>query len=137
MTNVLAKIGAALFVAWGAIHVLGGVAILSALSESVAAGFATYRNSGQSYDGLAGAVLGYFAFLLVGIGLAAAAIGGAVNWRNSQSGLAINTAMIGFTEVGLVWFLVLPGYVSWSQASVGLVPFLLAAVLSGIACQAR
>ena len=133
--KLLVKIGAVFFVAWGLIHVIGGASILAALGDGVDSGYATYRNSSGSYDPLAGSVLGYFAYLLVCIGLAVAAMGATMNWKNSQSGLAVNTAVIAVTEIGLVYFLVVPGFVSWSEASIGFAPFFVAAAASGIACR--
>lgn len=133
--KTMARIGAALFVAWGLIHILGGATILAAAADSAEAGFAAYRNSGGSYNELSGAVLGYFAYLLIVAGIIVAFVGVTRNWKNDQGGLAFNTVFIGLIEAGLIWFMVLPGYVGWGEASVGLVPFVVATVVSGIACQ--
>ena len=133
--RLLIKTGAVFFVVWGLIHVIGGASILAALGDGADSGYATYRSSTGSYDPLAGSVLGYFAYLLVCIGLVVAAVGVTLNWKNSQSGLAVNTAVIAVTEIGLIYFLVVPGFVSWSEASIGFAPFVIAAVASGIACR--
>ena len=133
--KTMTRIGAGLFVAWGLIHILGGAAILAAAAGSIEAGFSTYANSDGDYNELSGAILRYFAFLLMVAGGVAALVGATRNWNNDQNGLAFNTVFIGLIEIGLIWFLVLPGFVSWGEASVGLVPFVIATIVSGIACQ--
>jgi hypothetical protein len=133
--KTMTRIGAGLFVAWGLFHILGGIAILASAAESVEAGYATYANSDGSYNELSGAILGYFAYLLIVAGGVAAFVGAKLNWKNSRNGLAFNTVFVGLVEIGLVWFLVMPGFVSWGEASVGLVPFVLATIISGVACQ--
>ena len=133
--KTMTRIGAALFVAWGLIHMLGGVAILTAAADSAEAGYAAYRNSEGSYNELSGSILSYFAYLLIVAGGVVTFVATTRNWNNDQGGLAFNSIFIGLIEAGLIWFLVLPGHVGWGQASVGLVPFVVATVVSGIACQ--
>jgi len=133
--KTMIRIGSAFFVLWGLVHVLGGTSILLALHDGADAAYAAYRNSSGAHDALSGSILGYFAYLLVCIGMAVAVVGATLNRRNSRAGLAINTAVVAVTEIGLLYFLVVPGFVSWGEASVGLVPFVLAAVASGIPCR--
>ena len=83
---------------------------------------------------MAGAILAYFAYGLVCIGAAVAAVAVRLNWRNSQPGLVANTALTGLTEIGLVLFLLIPGYVPMLQALPGLLLFAGAMVLGGVAC---
>ena len=132
---LMTRIGTAFFILWGIVHFVGGLAILAALGEGAASGYATYHGSSGSYDALSGSILGYFAYLISATGVAVAAIALTLNRRNSKLGLAINTAVIAVTEIGLLWFLVVPGFVVWAQASIGLVPFAIAATSSGIACR--
>lgn len=133
MTN-LAKGGAVCFVLWGALHVVGGGMLLLALQQGPEAGFAAYRAPEAAYSALAGAILGYFAYGLVCIGGAVAVIAVRLNWKNSQSGLAANTVLIGLTEVGLILFLLIPGYVPFAQALPGLLLLAGALVMGGLAC---
>ena len=123
----LSKAGAVAFVLWGLLHVAGGGMILSALSNGPGEGFAIYQNHEGTYTPLAGAILAYFAFLIVSIGAAAALVGVFLNWRNSGWGLAINTTMIGVTDIGLVIFLLSPGFVTVGEASIGIVLFVVGA----------
>ena len=130
----LARGGAVCFMLWGALHVIGGGMILLALQQGSAAGFAVYRAPDAVYPPLAGAILAYFAYGLVCIGAAVAAVAVLLNWKNSQPGLVANTALTGLTEAGLVLFLLIPGYVPLLQALPGLLLFGGAVVLGGIAC---
>jgi hypothetical protein len=131
------KIGAIAFVLWGILHVVGSSAILFALLDGPASGFAVYQYSVGEYTALSGAILGYLAFMLLCIGAAVAVIGIRFNWRNSQSGLAANTALAGLTEVGLVIFLLIPGFVGFAEASLGLALLAVGVVAGGRACQAE
>jgi len=134
--KAFAKIGATCFVLWGLLHIVGGAAILLALDNGPEQGFALYNNYEGSYTALAGAILGYFAYLLVCIAVAVTLVGGWLNWQNSWSGLVANLILVGLTDVGLLLFLVIPGFVSWGEATVGLTLFAIAALSSGIASSA-
>jgi hypothetical protein len=122
---------------WGLLHILGGGVILAALGDSPEAGFAVYQQSGGTYPPLAGTVLGYLAYGFAWTGLLVILVAAIGNWRNSAPSLALNTALVGFTDLGLVNFLLLPGYVGWAEASPGLVLFLLAVIAGGMACRVR
>ena len=130
----LARGGAVCFILWGALHIVGGGMILLALQQGPAAGFAAYRAPDAVYPALAGAILAYFAYGLVCIGAAVAAVAVLLNWKNSQLGLVVNTVLTGLTEAGLILFLLIPGYVPLLQALPGLLLFGGAMVLGGFAC---
>lgn len=131
---MFARVGAVFFILWGLLHVVGGASILLAAIESPAAGYASYGEHADSYTELAGGVLAYLAYGFVWIGVLATIIGLRYNWANSQQGLALNTVLVGATDLGLVLFLVLPGFMSWIEASPGLLLFIGGAVFGGIAC---
>jgi len=130
---ILAKTGAVLFILWGLIHILGGSLILASVTGNPDAGYAFYDEAATGYSALAGSVLGYLAFSFAWIGAVVAWIGLRYNWRNSSLGLALNFALVGLTDFGLVVFLVLPGFLSWLEASPGLVLFAGAAICAVIA----
>lgn len=130
-------IGAVAFMLWGLLHVIGGASILFALLEGPANGYSVYQNHDGNYTALSGAILGYFAFLLLCIGGAVFITGLKYNWHNSQTGLAVNTALAGITDVGLVIFLLLPGFVTMVEASLGLLLLVIGAIAGGIACNSR
>jgi uncharacterized membrane protein YphA (DoxX/SURF4 family) len=72
----LALMGAALFMLWGAVHVIGGIMVF-------VTGFATYQNSVGPLPEVANRVLAYFSHLVAVIGAVVLAIGWYSNRRNS------------------------------------------------------
>jgi hypothetical protein len=136
MSNtLLARIASVSFVLWGLLHVVGGVLILVAAKSDPASGYAYYQQHSGTFAPLAGAILSYFSYLIACAGVAAAVIAIKMNWHNSQLGLAINTIVIGVIEVGLVIFLVLPGFTPFAEASPGLLFFVVGIVAGGMACR--
>lgn len=121
-----ARLSAAFFVLWGVIHIAGGGSILAALGNGPAAGYAFYANAAGDYPAAAGAILAYNSFAILWTGAIVAAVAVILSWRGNPTGAYINLALTGLSEVGLIVFLVLPGFIPWSQASIGLVPFLAA-----------
>ena len=128
-------LGTAGFGLWGVLHLFGGGALLVAVMDSADAGFAAYRGAGQGYDALAGAILAYFAYGIAVLGAVALAVAAAGNRRNSERALMANTVLVGATELGLVIFLLIPGFVPIAQALPGLVFAALGIVAGGIACR--
>lgn len=135
--NILSKSAAVAFFLWGVLHVVGSVAILLAALRDPAAGYAFYANAAESYDALSGGILKYFSFLLLCIAIVSIFIAVKYNWKNSQAGLAANTVLLGLTDIGLIIFMVVPGHVSWAEASIGLALFIVAVITGGIACNAQ
>jgi hypothetical protein len=136
VVQVAHRIGAVLFILWALLHISGGFMILIALGSGDAAeAFGLYKQADGAFPPITGAVLGYLAYCFVVIGGLVGVVAAVANWRNSALGLAMNTAVAGLAEIGLAWFLVIPGYVSWAEASAGMVLFLLATVFGGIGCR--
>lgn len=132
---IYAKLGAACFGLWGLLHMAGGGYILATVLRSGAgAGYAIYGHDGTALPGATGGVLAYFAWFLVLSGVAALAIAVRMNRSNSHLGLALNTVLLAAVELGLVLFLIVPGYLSFTDALPGFVLFALAALFGGIAC---
>lgn len=122
----LSRIGAVLFLAWGALHVVGGLSIMAAALESPALGYAIYGGPSVEYPAVTGAALAYLAFGFAWVGLLVAVIAIRSNWRNDRNGFFMNTALVGFTDLGLVLFFLAPGHLPWSQGAIGLGLFALA-----------
>lgn len=132
----LAKSGAIAFALWGLLHIAGGLAILfTTLTGGAGAGFAFYGHDGTPLPAATGGILGYFAYFLVLSGGTALAIAIAMNWRNSETGLALNTGLVLAVEIGLIAFLLIPGHLDLADAWPGLVLFILGATLGGVACR--
>jgi hypothetical protein len=103
--SLLAKTGAVAFVLWGLMHVAGSIMILGAgFGGSIADAYSLYGYAGPPLPPVAGAVLGYFAYLIGLIGLAAVGLGAVTNWHNSAVGLAVNTLALHRRGSGLGTF---------------------------------
>lgn len=130
MTPRAHRVGAAFYVLWGIVHVLGGFAILTAADVPAKMAMQATALAPDSFtgadDAALGAVLSYHGFDLVWIGLFAIILGGGLTWRNSLFGYWLNTAVIGAVELGLVVFLLAPGYMRVTDGGIGLGLFALA-----------
>lgn len=123
------------FALWGVLHIVGAAAILSAtLGDGPGAGYAIYGHDGSPLPAATGAILSYFAYLIGVAGLGALAIALTLNRRNSDLGLALNTAMIVAVEIGLVLFLLIPGHLPFLQALPGFALMAAGVILGGMAC---
>lgn len=95
----LHKIGAVLYGLWGFWHF-----------QVVAR---TFDAATQMEQGVLQARIHQGAFHILWFAVGAIAIAILFNWRNSRIGYWANLIMIGWTEVGLLRFFILPGYFPW------------------------
>lgn len=124
------KIGAVFFALWGVLHVIGGGLMLATASGSSVDGYAMFNGAAGDEGPLAGAILQYHSFNLLWFGVAATVIAITLNWRNSRIGLFVNLAITGLADIGLVLFMLIPGYLGWLNGAQGLGLFALAAIFS-------
>lgn len=128
--------GAIAFSLWGLLHVVGSGFILTQLATGgAAAAYDVYGVTEPPDQAIAGAALGYMSYFVAIFGLVVCGVALRLNWRNSERGLALNTALVLIVELGLVIFLILPGHVSLAEALPGFILFLAGATLGGVACQ--
>ncbi|WP_298984088.1 hypothetical protein [uncultured Roseibium sp.] len=131
-----ARFGAIGFCLWGLLHVVGAAYILITTHTSgPGAGYMIYGHDGAALPAAAGGILSYFAYLLAISGLTSIFVALKFNWSNSQVGLTLNTMLVAAVELGLVLFLILPGYLSIADALPGLGLFGFAAIFGGVACR--
>lgn len=132
----LARVGAVFFVLWGLLHVVGGASLLATWRSGGPAEL--IRSYGSSVAGsvsadlpaVAGAVGAFHAFNLLWIGALVIGLAVTWGWRGRPAGAWLNLALAGAADLGLVSFLLLPGYMPWLEGAPGLVLFVPAAVLS-------
>jgi hypothetical protein len=116
-SKVAAKIGGVLYVVWGVLHLIAAWGI-HVLAASVPSGL-TYGRLEQAAWNLA-----VFALLAMVLGVA-------LNWKNDKIGYWINLIVVGVVDLGFVIFVIVPGYVSASAASLaGPIVYLTAAIFS-------
>jgi hypothetical protein len=123
------RIGAICYALWGVIHIIGGAVLLQAALEGTDA-FVRAQVGGSLLDvgALSGSgstvtvvssVFAFHAFNLTWLGLLAGFIAVRLNWYNASVGYWLNLALVGFTDLGLVLFIVGPGVMSWADAWIG------------------
>jgi hypothetical protein len=136
-TNRLAKAGAIWYALWGIVHVLGAALQLVALRSQGGAGLTAMISTARPFDAQAAAVpeasaafMGMGAFNLLWIGALVTVVAVTLNWRNARLGYWLNLGIVGATDAGLLWALLVPGIMAWSDGLVGLVLFAAAVVCS-------
>lgn len=136
------KIAAVAYLLWGLVHVAGGGAMLrAALSDpdtflSMLTGNETAvlmqaRASGGDIALLStNEVFAFHSFNIIWIGTVACVIAVRMNWKNSRIGYWFNMALVGFADVGLILFMIVPGVMDISDAWIGPLLFVIALVFS-------
>lgn len=137
MKTNASKVGAVIYILWGLLHVLGGVSLLQQLATEGAPGALATLGSAVPgadlptfSDEVTVAVLAFFAFNWVWIGLLVAVVAVRLNWKNGRVGYWLNLAVAGAADLGLILFLVAPGLMALSDGWPGPLLWLLAAVFS-------
>lgn len=136
MSAFVPRLGAACYVLWGVVHVLGGTVMLLTLGND--GGAAVFRmlatvNPGTVPDAVppvATAVLGFHAWNMVWIGALVTVLAIRFNWRNQRLGFWLNRVLAGAADLGLVATLLMPGHMRVADGLPGLVLFVPAAVLT-------
>ncbi len=118
------KIGAVFYGLWGFWHFRVVAQMFEFASTQIEPGVLQAR----IYQG---------AFHILWFAVGAIAIAVLFNWRNSQLGYWANLIMISWTEVGLLWFFVLPGYFPWWPGVVGPVLWILAILFTTLGLSLR
>jgi hypothetical protein len=114
---LLARIGAALYVGWGVLHLIAARGIYE-LASSIPDGLARARLEQSGLD------LGLFA-------VQAMAVAVLLNWRNDRIGYWLNIIVVGAVDLGYVALVIVPGYVPASLiAFAGPVIYVIGAMFS-------
>jgi hypothetical protein len=117
--NIAAKIGAILYVVWGTLHLLAAWGI-HVLAASLPTGMAYGRMEQAAWN------LALFALLAMVLGIS-------LNWRNDKLGYWINLIVVAVVDVGFIIFIVVPGYVPASVASLaGPIVYVASAIFSTV-----
>jgi hypothetical protein len=141
MKKYAAKTAAVFYLLWGIIHILGGISMIMASSVGNATFIEMMTGTAQP-DSVTQQVLGvvttnrvfaYHSFNIIWIGFFCSVIAITMNWKNSRLGLWFNLALVGFTDLGLLLFMVVPGVMTLAHASPGLLLFGLALIFSLLA----
>lgn len=133
------RIGAVFFVLWGILHIVGGAAMLQTLSTDGATGYLALLATALPAaalpsvpEGVATGVFAFHGYNLVWLGFVSLLIGVLLNWKNSVAGYWINLAVVSFADIGLIVFMILPGYMRPVDGAAGPVLWLLAGAFGGM-----
>jgi hypothetical protein len=125
----LSKAGAVFYALWGVIHIIGGAVLLQAaligndafVRAQVGSSPVALPPLGAQGPALsvASGVFAFHAFNLTWLGLTVLCVAVLLNWRNVPAGYWLNLALVGFTDLGLMLFIVMPGVMPWADAWIG------------------
>ena len=120
---VYAKIGSALYVIWGLLH------IVAAVQEFML---------GASLEfGLVQGKINQGAWELLFVALTSIIIAVVYNWRNNRLGYWINILMVSIADIGFIIFVFLPGHVTFLTGILGPVFWISAAIFSTIGIRSK
>jgi len=136
-TDVFTKIGAGFYVLWGLLHVVGAIALFSSLRESADSALSALTSNVSALPSVGTnvaveALFGYYLWLLLVLAIFSIVIAVRFNWRGIAVGYWLNLLMLGATEVGILLFLLIPGYMKMSEGGIGLSLYILAAAFSTV-----
>jgi hypothetical protein len=139
MKNYAHKVGAIFYILWGLLHIAGGAALLQQLSaEGVTGALASLGSAVPSAElpsisgGVVAAVLAFFAWNWLWIGLLVLVVGVTLNWKNNRLGYWLNLAVVSAADLGLIITLLIPGYMAVVDGMPGIVLWIPAAVFSTV-----
>jgi|CXWL01.1.fsa_nt_gi hypothetical protein len=120
------KIGSAIYVIWGIIHIFGGGTLLAdAVSDNPTKALFGFGSAmpessiSPVSDPVTASVISFHSFDLVWMGILVTIIAITMNWKNSKTGFLINTAIIAFADLGLIIFMLIPGIVKVEEGLIG------------------
>ncbi|MCF8505616.1 MAG: hypothetical protein K9G59_11925 [Caulobacter sp.] len=119
MSRLFAVLGAAVYFAWGALHLLAAAS--------------SFRFAADLEAGLIQGRLNQGAFYVAIFAVVAVVVALGFNWRNSRAGYWINLLAVSAADIPFVLFIVLPGHMTGPEALLGPALWLAGAATSTLA----
>ncbi len=116
------KIGAAMYFIWGLLHLKAAYSVYQ-LGMSLDAGMVQGRVFQDAWGLLFFALVGIFVAIIF-------------NWKNSRLGYWINLTTVSVTDIGFIFFVLMPGYIPLFPGVLGPVFWVLAVIFSTIGLKA-
>lgn len=128
------RLGAVFYALWGLLHVLAGYGMLVVGPDEKLELLTTRPLPDVGLPGALAPVvdagLAFHAYNLLWFGLVSLIVAVTLNWRNSRAGYWVNLVLVGFDDLGLIVFLILPGHLTFAEAGLGPLLYLLALLFS-------
>ena len=121
-SNVWSKAATVAYVAWGLLH--------------FPAAYSVYQLGAAEPHSMIQGRLFQEAWNVLCIAAAAMTIAVAFNWRNSRGGYWANLVLVSLGDLGLILFVLVPGYMSWWSGSLGPLLWLVGLTCSTVALKA-
>ena len=122
MRTQATKIGAAMYFIWGLLHLKAAFSVYK-LGMSLDAGMVQGRVFQDAWSLLIFALVGIFVAIIL-------------NWKNSRLGYWINLITVSVTDIGFIFFVLMPGYIPLFPGVLGPVFWVLAVIFSTIGLKA-
>ena len=116
---ILARIGAALYILWGLLHIVAAYKVFT-LGQTLEQGMVQGRLYQDAWNLL------FFAFF----GIVVAVL---YNWKNNKTGYWLNLFVISAGDIGFIVTILLPGYLPLFPGAIGPIIWLLALTFSTMA----
>ncbi len=130
------QIGAVFYMLWGVLHVVTGASLLvtgyssGAADQMRAYGSAAAGTIPETLPVLVASIGGFHAWNLLWIGALVTIVAIVFNWRNRKEGVWLNGILAGAASIGLIAFLLAPGYMPWTEGAAGIALFVPALLLT-------
>jgi hypothetical protein len=116
--NMMYQIAAVIYVLWGLLHLFAAFQVFK-LGASLQPGMVQGRTYQNAFN------LAYFAIIAIVIAVI-------YNWKNDPMGYWLNLITTSVTDIGFIFFILVPGYLPLRPGILGPVLWILAIVFSSL-----
>jgi hypothetical protein len=139
MTANAHRIGAVFYILWGIFHGYIGILLLQkVLGEGTPGALAAIGNAlppdqiPQIDSAIMNGVIEHYAWNLLWFGAYAIVLAIFMNWRNSRVGYWFNLVVVSLTDLGFIFAILVPGYITFAAGATGPILWILAAIFTTI-----
>ncbi len=133
------KIGAVFYVLWGIFHTYIGVLLLQKVfGQGTSGALAAVGNALPASaipdinSPIMNGVIEHYAWNLVWFGIYAIVLAVFMNWKNSRTGYWFNLVVVSLTDLGFIFAILVPGYITFAAGASGPILWILAAIFTTI-----
>jgi hypothetical protein len=133
------KIGAVFYILWGIFHAYIGILLLSkVIGEGTGPALAAIGNAlpasqiPQANIPVMNGVIAHYSWNLVWFGAYAIVLAIFMNWKNSRVGYWFNLVVVSLTDLGFIFAILVPGYITFAAGATGPILWVIAAIFTTI-----